>query len=521
MAEVNKELKKLRELNLQLSRENELLRQKLDVLARKIFGKSSEQLDRNQLQLLLEGANPVGKCESDDLETSDESSPSTRPRKRRKSRKESLPENLPTEEIILIPDEVQKDPSLYREIAEEVSEKLDYDPAQFRRIITRRKKFVKRSASFDDLEQFFIAPLPPSLKERSILTPRLAAEIASNRFCYHLPYYRQEQMFLTRHGVHLARNTMSQWIGDLASQYLTGIYNAMHEKMLSETYLQADETPIEYLEPGHGSTKKGYLWTLSRPDLHADDGRGDIFFQWHASRANDCLLKLLSTREQNFIGVLQCDGYSAYETYQQKADAIDLIGCWAHVRRKFYEARAYKPYISTWIIKQIQNLYAIESKLRKQRASPVERERIRLVESLPIYRRLEKALKMLVTKRKVLPQSNLGKAIHYALGQWDKLERCFFDGRLEIDNNLIENGIRPTKLGAKNWLFMGSHDAAQTNAIWYTLIESARRRKVDPWHYLVWLFTELPKIKVTKDTFAQYTPEAYARLQHHSQRKAS
>ena len=180
------------------------------------------------------------------------------------------------------------------------------------------------------------------------------------------------------------------------------------------------------------------------------------------------------------------------------------------MRRKFYEARAYKPKISAWILRQIQNLYAIESKLRKRRASPAERERVRLIESLPIYQRLEKALKVLTLKRKVLPKSNLGKAISYALGQWEKLKPCFLDGRLEIDNNLIENGIRPTKLGAKNWLFMGSESAGQSNAIWYTLIESCRRRKVDPWAYLVWIFTELPSVKVKADTFGQYTPEAYA-----------
>ena len=213
----------------------------------------------------------------------------------------------------------------------------------------------------------------------------------------------------------------------------------------------------------------------------------------------------------NLLPILQCDGYSAYEAYQKKAENIELIGCWAHVRRKFYEARTYKPGISNWILKHIQNLYAVESKLKKRRAGPAERERVRAAESLPIYRRLEKGLQQLTMKRKVLPQSNLGTAISYALGQWSKLEACFLDGRLEVDNNLIENGIRPTKLGAKNWLFMGSEYAGQTNAIWYTLIESCRRRKVDPWKYLVWIFTQLPKVKVQKNTFAQHTPEAYAK----------
>jgi hypothetical protein len=180
------------------------------------------------------------------------------------------------------------------------------------------------------------------------------------------------------------------------------------------------------------------------------------------------------------------------------------------VRRKFHEAKDHKPKLSAWFLRQIQNLYHIESRLRQRRAGPAERERVRAWQSLPIYRRLGKALLTIRNQRHILPQSNLGKAIDYTLGQWPKLERCFKDGRLEIDNNLIENGIRPTKLGAKNWLFMGSETAGQTNAIWYTLIESSRRRRVDPWKYLVWIFEELPRVKVTAQTFTNYTPKAYA-----------
>jgi transposase len=300
-------------------------------------------------------------------------------------------------------------------------------------------------------------------------------------------------------------------MGDLSNDYLSGIYRAMHEEMLAGTYLQADETPIEYLDPGGGKTKQGYLWTLSSPDHKTSDGRGDILYQWHASRAATCLESLLQTAHKTFCGILQCDGYQAYESYSKEKEDLEHIGCWAHVRRKFYEAKDHKPKLTGWFLRQIQNLYHIESQLRQRRAGTAERELVRISQSLPIYRRLGKALLKIRTARKVLPQSNLGKAIDYALGQWSKLQRCFKDGRLEIDNNLIENGIRPTKLGAKNWLFMGSETAGQTNAIWYTLIESCRRRRLDPWKYLVWIFEALPKVKVTADTFASYTPKAYAK----------
>lgn len=494
-----------------LREENELLRQKIDLLIRKVFGSSSEKIDLDQLLLFEEQA--AKKFESDDAQEPEdkESSPQPKPsRKKRIRREATLPADLPEEETVLLPDEVKEHPNNYRQVGEEVTVKLDYQPAQFKKLITRRPQFVKRLRNIGEEDRFFIAPLPPSLKERSLLTPRLAAEIASNRFCDHQPYYRQEQHFLMRHGVHLPRNTLSQWMDDLCGSYLTGVYQALHREMLVEGYLQADETPIDYLEPGHGTTKQGYLWTLSRPNRRSDDGRGDILYQWHPGRAAKCLESLLQTPDQIFTGILQCDGYRAYETYRNQNQGIELLGCWAHVRRRFHEAKDHQPKLSGWFLRQIQNLYHIEANLRAKRAGPAERERVRHHQSLPIYQRLGKALWKIKSKRTVLPKSPLGKAIDYTLGQWSKLEQCFRDGRVEIDNNLIENGIRPTKLGAKNWLFMGSERAGQTNAIWFTLIESCRRRGLDPWRYLVWLFEELPKTKVTADTFASHTPGAYA-----------
>jgi transposase len=504
------ELVRLRAENVRLAAENELLRQKVDMLIGKIFGTSSEKFDLDQLLLFdtAEAKKPVGDGPAPEVEPS----PKKSTRAKRTPREATLPPDLPVEETILIPDEVREHPENYRQVSEETTIKLDYRPARFIKLMTRRLKFVKRLADIDDPEadRFFIAPLPASLKERSLLTPSLAAEIATSRFCDHQPYYRQEQHFLMRHGVHLPRNTMSRWMADLSNDYLSGIYRAMHEKMLRENYLQVDETPIDYLDPGRGKTAQGYLWTLSRPDLKAADGRGDILYQWHPSRATDCLKNLLQTQEQTFIGILQSDGYKAYETYRKQREDIELIGCWAHVRRKFFEAKDHKPKLSGWFLRQIQNLYRIEAQLRAKRAGPAERERVRISQSLAIYNRLGQALWKIKIKRTALPKSPLGKAIDYALGQWPKLETCFRDGRLEIDNNLIENGIRPTKLGAKNWMFMGSEEAGQDNAIWYTLIESCRRRRVDPWKYLVWIFEELPKNKVTTDIFANHTPAAYA-----------
>jgi len=236
----------LQKNNEQLREENELLRQKIDLLVKKVFGNSSEKIDLDQLLLFDDEAKkPAG----DDLSPTDTESspPSEKPRKKRLRREATLPKDLPTEETTLIPDEVKAKPQHYRQIGEEVTTKLDYQPATFKKLITRRPKFVKRLQALDEASDILIATLPPSLKERSLLTPRLAAQIATARFCNHQPYYRQEQHYLMRHGVHLPRSLQSQWMGYLADNYLSGIYRALHQNLLSGDYLQADETPIDYL----------------------------------------------------------------------------------------------------------------------------------------------------------------------------------------------------------------------------------------------------------------------------------
>jgi len=334
-----------------LKEENELLRQKVDLLIKKIFGKSSEQLDENQLMLLLGEEEESKKPESDGLnDPEDKPSQESKPKGTRKPRQATLPADMPVEETEIIPEEVMENPELYREIGEEVTEKLDYEPAKFKKLVTRRKKFVKKLTSIDDPEadQILIAQLPPSL--------------------------------------HLPRNTMSQWMGDLASDYLSGIYRAMHDEMLQSGYLQADETPIDYLSPGSKKALQGYLWTLSHPDLNATmrDAdptttiRGDILFQWHEGRSAECLESLLRTENHCFIGTLQTDAYSAYQSYQNSINgSLTLVSCLAHIRRKFFDAQNQKPKLSGWFLRQIRHLYAIEADLRRRRAGLAERERVR------------------------------------------------------------------------------------------------------------------------------------------------
>jgi transposase len=264
-------------------------------------------------------------------------------------------------------------------------------------------------------------------------------------------------------------------------------------------YAQVDETPVAYLAPGNGQTKQGYLWTACRPG-------GDVFYRWEISRAAQCLERLVP---RDFKGVLQSDGYSGYGAFIKTRRGIELAGCWAHVRRKFHEALEQSPRPAGWIMRQIQHLYRIESALRESTAGPPLREAVRSHQSRPIVQRIEKALVLFKASRRHLPQSLLGQAIDYTLGQWTTLEVFLRDGRVEIDNNLVENAIRPTAIGKKNWLFMGEAGAGQRGAIIYTLIESCRKRSIDPYAYLKDILTRLPTLKNTQ--IAEITPGAWAK----------
>jgi transposase len=481
-------------------RENAFLRQKVDLLVRRVFGSSSEQLDNHQLELLMglaqEPAVPVASALV--LEP-------TRRKEKKAVRKERLPENLPVVEEVIDPDLVQVQPQAWRCIGQEVSEQLDYEPGRFfkRRVV--RRKYVHRIAP--DCAPL-IAPLPERLLDRSLPAPGLLAHIVVGKYCDHLPLYRQEQIYAQRHGVHLPRQSLTRWV-ELAADWLKPIYEHIRTGVMAGGYVQVDETPVDYLEPGNGKAKQGYLWTCSRPG-------GDVFFRWETSRATACLDNVIPV---NFKGTLQCDGYAAYRAFAHGRDpAIQLAGCWAHVRRKFYEAIESSPRTCGWIVRQIQHLYHVEARLREQRAGPRLRAAVRAHQSRPIVERIQRALVRLKASGRYLPQGLLGQAMDYTLGQWSTLTVFLDEGRVELDNNLVENAIRPTAIGKKNWLFVGEAQAGERGAILYTLIESCRRRGIDPYAYLQEVLTRLPRM--TNWQIPEVTPEACAKAQLQRQRQA-
>ena len=476
---------------LELSRqENQLLRQKIDLLVKRIFGSSSEQMDPSQLELLMQM--PVdAPVENVTVAPVKERAP-----RLRKERAPRLPENLPVVEEVIDPEPVKAQPEQWRCIGQEVSEQLDYEPGRFlKRRVVRRKYVHKTNPDTVPV----IAALPERLQDRSLPAPGLLAHILVGKYCDHLPLYRQEQIYAQRHGIHLPRQSLARWV-ELSAGWLQPIYEQIRTGVMSGGYVQVDETPVDYLEPGNGKTKQGYLWACSRPG-------GDVFYRWETSRATACLDNVIAV---DFSGTIQCDGYAAYRAFANGRNGrIALAGCWTHVRRKFHEALEQSNKMAGWILRLIQNLYRVESRLREQKVGPNLRAAVRASESRPLVQRLERVLIKLKASGRYLPQSLLGTAIDYTLGLWPTLGVYLDDGRVEIDNNLVENAIRPTAIGKKNWLFVGEAEAGERGAILYTIIESCRRRKIDPYAYLRDVLTRLPKM--TNHQVHEVTPANWAK----------
>jgi transposase len=465
--------------------ENRILRQKLDALARRFFGKKSEQLNAAQMELLLSGL-------GEGNEESPEEEPPARPaprRSRSNPRGIRTPDNLQVVRQVIEPEGVQAQPEQWRCIGQEVSRQLDYQPGKFFWQETVRRKYVRR-------DQRSLAPVmaaaPERVAEHSLAAPGLLAQLLVNKYCDHLPYYRQEQMFVRRHGVFIARQQMVHWTGQ-SVRLLSGIYDCLKRELQGSPYVQVDETPIRYQDPELiGRCGQGYLWTGLVPERC-------VIYEWQSSRAARCLEVLLG---EDYAGKIQCDGYSAYPAFAKTRSQVVLLGCWAHARRGFFEAQEQAPRVAGWILKQIRILYQWEEELRRSRAGPVMREVRRSSHHRMVIERLHRALNRLHPR--YLPQSPMGQAISYALNQWPTLERFLAHGEVEIDNNLVENAIRPTAVGKKNWLFFGSEEAGQRSAVMYTLIENCRLHGVEPYTYLKDVLERLPSY--TNQQIDQLTP---------------
>jgi len=456
--------------------ENQLLREKINLMLARLFDKSSETVDPSQPELPFDpdAAKKASAAAPADPGPSAEESPApVRPRAPRKPRDLS---HLPIEETLLMRDEAIAEPEAYRELERIVTDRLDYQPG---RILIQRTVRIVHVAK-DDPDATPINPAaPPSLGLGA--TPRLVAYTTAAKYCHHRPHYRTEGILQRRHRVHIPRNTLCHW-DKVVADTLEPLYKLIHRSLLATRNLQADETPVRCLDPGKGKTSTGYLWVIHAP---RNGIKGDILYQWHPSRKAACLDELLG----NYQGNLQTDAYAGYKSWTTGKDGIDLSSCWAHARREFHEALKIGQRLAAG---PIARLYQIQAALRETQATAAERTAVRQQQSAPVLEILKSELLDLRQHPEVLPKGKLGRAIDYTLSLWDRLTLFVQHGEIEIDNNLIENGIRPTAVGKKNWLFVGGETTGQRAAIIYTLVECAKRHGHNPEAYLTDVLARLP-----------------------------
>ena len=474
---------RLRDENARLHQENRLLRQKLDQYIRHYFGgQRNEGLNRQQQELLLQGlANIVMLPPPEPKPIAGSRTGTPHPVRRMLAE-----DKLETQEIVIEPVEVLAQPEGWTKLSEERTSQLDWVAPKIIKRVFIRPRYVKA-------ERFAIAPLPPQPIAQGMVGPGLLAQILVSKYEDHQPLFRQEKMFRRQFRLDLSRKTMGSWV-EQAAELLKPVYRVIREDLQRGNYLQADETPIRYLDPDvKGKSQQGYLWTYSRPG-------GDVLFEWRVSRSREGPREFL----KNFRGKLQTDGYAAYESLAKERGDLMLIGCWAHTRRGFHEALG-ETKLAAWFVRQIALLYAVEKELRENKAGPQLRAANRSWQSRPILTRLRRAMELV--RKRTLPQGLLGQAIDYTLKRWEALTRFVDDGALEIDNNLIENAIRPSAIGKKNWLFIGHPEAGERSAVIYTLLGSCRRHGINPFDYLKDLFTRLPAAKITQ--IQEFTPAAW------------
>ena len=462
------------------------LKEELRLLLYKRFGRSSEAAGGSQHELFVE-AEVESRNEEDDGEELQIAAHT-----RKKRGRKPLDENLPRVEILHDIAEEEKHCACGHElvcIGQEESERLQIIPEQVWVERHIRPKYACRHCEGSGDEEkpaVRIASAPPSMIPGSIVTPGLLAFILVNKFCDHLPFYRQETRF-KRLGIHISRQGMSNWTMAAAGK-MAPLIELFRQEIRGGPLIQMDETPVQVLnEPGRPNTRKSYMW-LARG---GPPGSPVLLYTYRPTRGQDYPLQFLS----GYQGYLQTDGYPAYDRVAEAEGGITHVGCWAHLRRKFFDAgkASRKTGAAQAALAQIATIYRQEKELRNEyRDKPkvflaARREKIQP--------EIEAFNAWLTDKAdKVVPSTLLGKAVGYGISQWPKLVRFLDEPYLTPDTNAAENAIRPFVVGRKNWLFSGSPRGADSSCAIYSLIETAKQNGLNPYAYLHYLFTQVPAI---------------------------
>jgi len=476
----------------------QVLEERLRLLRIAKYGAGSEKLSDAQLELLeLEPGVSNLEVEAESQREAISVSPK-KPTRKHPGRQE-LPADLPRVEKILdcMPEQrvcagCGKETVV---IGYEESEQLDVEPAKYFVRVTKREKRACRDC---DERGVISAPLPRRIIEKGLASDQVVIDTIVRKYCDHVPLYRQSAILERDTGLELSRATLDGWVLKVG-ELLIPVVGAMRQELLSGSYLQADETPVQVqIEEGGGKHHQAYLWQYGRPG-------GSVVFDFRAGRGRDGPKRFLG----RFGGLLQTDGYAAYD--QVGGPGMVHAGCWAHVERYFAEILQLNPQdaVAMPIVKRIDELFAIDAYARQHGLSLESRHALRQQKAKPLLDSIRHQVE--AAQCSALPASALGKACHYTLRLWEKLTRFLEHPELELSNNLAENSMRPVAIGRKNWIHLGSLQAGPKIAAILSIVESCRRLKISVRGYLAAILPGLADLSIQH--LSKLTPQAWAAQQ--------
>lgn len=444
--------------NADLKRTVLLLSHQLTTLKRGMFGRSSEKLS--------DGAVPLALFPEPEAPPVAETTTIAGHTRSKRNGRSPLPASLPRERVEYKPENLccEGCGNELTKIGEDITEELDVVPAK----LFVREHARGRYACSDCKKGVVTAKLPPNVQivDRVRAGNGLLADIIVKKYCDHLPLHRQEKIY-QRSGIELRRSTMCDWLGYCADT-LRPIVAEMRRGILESLVIHADETPLDVATDD--GMKRGYLWGYL-------GDRKEVVFEATMTRGSEHPKKFLG----EFSRYLQADAYAGYNDFFEETDAVRL-GCWSHTRRKFFDAKSTDPPRCKEILTLISQLFAVEREAKENHLNSHEHLALRELKARPVLARIGSLLRSY--RQQVLPKSPLGQAVSYALKQWFALTRYLDDHRLRLDNNPIEQQIRPIAVGRHNWLFAGSKNGADRTAIFFSLINSCKLQGINPWEYL-------------------------------------
>jgi len=473
-----------------LASERDYLKTQVEMLRRMQFGQKRERFegDPNQIALPFEALPTETQQQQEEIKEKIEY---TRKRPNHHGRA-ALPAHLPVEEIEIHP---EGDLSEMVCIGKEITEELECVPARF-----FIKRYIRYKYTTKDGEGVVIGQLPERVIDKGIPGSGLLASILTDKYLDHLPLYRQKQRF-ARENIQIASSTIEGWTKEALIK-LHPLYEQLVFDMKSKGYLQVDETPIKVLESDKkGACHQGYYWVYHSPLDNI------TLFDYQPTRGSAGVKGMLDS----FRGYLQTDGYAVYDKYSKRKD-ITRLACWAHARREFERALENDKIRAEYVLTLIQKLYATERKAKQEKMGATQTKELRLTESLPILNQLGKWIFEQI--KNTLPKSPIGKAMLYAYARWDALSAYLYDGNLCIDNNPVENAIRPVALGRKNYLFAGTHEAAQRAAMIYSFFAICKKHQINPFQWLKYTLENIMTINHKK--LAELFPHNYKMLAQNS-----